>query len=312
MPNSVDIAYQLEEIRGVIENSDRNYFLTVWIPIIVVFIGAFIAHIFSLIEKKRQRESLKYTVVLWLRESIKPIEHFVGMLQMHIDESRSATVLDSKRLFTPTFDLQCIKEFPIDKMSDALVARLKVNEKEKIEVGENFYALFDLIKNMDATQSQFFDGHSDYNRKMDYLKHEWDKCHTEYLCLTKQYLLAEDATDAERQFFNKTQVLFLEMWNQIAEAGGVFQRDIMRNFIQKMSDAYTQAPPTQRVLDANESLNNVRIVLHNMESLHTDMIRVCQTIHAIMSESKEELSGLVSFYEHHKIKSIFSFSNKLS
>lgn len=310
---NINIAQQLEEIRIAVENSNSNYFLTVWIPIIVVFIGAFIAHIFNLIEKKRQRENLRFTIALWLRESLQPIEGFIHMLQMYIAESQSATVLDSKRPFTTTFDLQCIKDFSIDKMSDALVARLKVSKNERIKLVQNFYDLYDFSKNMSVMQNQVLEGHSDYNRKINGLKREFDNCHMEYLCLINNNLLMEDITDPERQFFNKTQVLFLEMWDQVAKDGGVFRRDILHKFIREMSEAYLDAPQTRRVLEANMSCNNIRIVLHNMESLHKDMIQVNKTIlNSLLVPSKEHLSRLASFYEQHKIKSIFSFSNKLS
>ncbi|GAB6122181.1 hypothetical protein [Dysgonomonas termitidis] len=73
-----------------------------------------------------------------------------------------------------------------------------------------------------------------------------------------------------------------------------------------------RAPSTRRVFEANTSCDKIRIVLHNMESLHEDMIQVYKTILDLLIPSKKYLSELVSFYEQYKIKSIFSFSNKLS
>ncbi len=306
------ITQKLEEIKVAIENSDNNSFITVWMPIIVVLVGAFIAYAVSQIEKNRQRKNLKHTIVLWILESIQPIEAFICSLQGFVHASQTASVLESKRLHIPTFDLQRINEFPIDKMSDALVARLKVGKNEKRTLIPIFYDLYDFTKNITNTHSQIIEAHSDYNRKMDYLSREWDEHFAEFSYQTKAYLLSQDATDSERQFFNQVQSYILNLWNQIAEAGGIFRRDILQDFIHRMSDAYTQTVPTQRIIETNKGFNRIRVVVHNMEGLHSDMIKNYQTIIGILSPSRDHLSGIVSFYEQHKIKCIFSLSNKVT
>jgi hypothetical protein len=223
-----------------------------------------------------------------------------------------ASVLESKRLHIPTFDLQCIKEFPIDKMSDALVARLKVSKEEKRTLIPIFYDLYDFTRNITDTHNQITIAHSDYNRKMDSLQHEWDSHYMEFSRLIKDYLVSTGLPELEKRLFIKIDTMLNDFHRRVTEAGGIFRRYVMSGFVMDIADVFTNAPATLIINEAVTNFYKIRVIHHGMESLHADMIKCYQTVIGILSQSKDHLSKLVSFYEQHKIKCIFSLSNKVA
>ncbi len=296
------------------DSTNINLLLSVWIPIIVVFIGALIAHIFNLIEKKRQRENLKNTVVIWLRCSILPMEGFIHSVQTFIKVSKSSPTIMGKQLLLPVADLQCIKEFPIDKMSDALVSRLKVSKKEKPELAKYFYELYDLINSSFDSQSKFTESISFYSKNIGPLMSAWNERFSELSNLIKADCLSEDLDihSPEWQFFHNIDLLLHEMSNAANNAKGVFQMDIMQSFVQKVTGLYMNSTLTPRINDFYSTFYNFQVVIHNIVELHEYTVQKAETVFVILNSAKESLSEVLAFYEQHKIKSIFSFSNKVS
>lgn len=286
--------------------------LALWAPIIAVVLGAFIALAISLEEKNRRRKNLKSTVVLWLCESIKAIEEFIGALQKYVEKSKSAQALGPQQLFIPTFDLEWIKQFPIDKMSDALVARLKVGKTERQKLIENFYDLYDFTNSFTATREQISEAHSDYNRKMEYLQHEWDNCHGEFWHLIKTCLVSSDLSEYEREIFIRIDSILDDFNQRVIAVEGIFRRDILQDVVLDISNILAGTYATERLNEVVESFHKVHVVPHHMESLHASMIQDMQTFHEILSPCKEELARLISFYGQHKIKGIRSLSNKVA